>query len=172
MAVTNYHTVNGEIIGETTVGSPRVDYLTDALGSVTATVNQGAQVVNTYRYNPFGSLLAKTGTGPDPAFGWGGELGYKPSGNAFSNFYIMLRHQDELNGRWATKDRGRFASGPWKQYVFALNNPVRFTDPTGMNVPQRRTSLVNPRTPPGTPCTFPYTCDPPSKCTLDPCRPG
>ncbi len=39
MPVTNYYTVNGEIIGERTAGSPRVDYLTDALGSVTATVN-------------------------------------------------------------------------------------------------------------------------------------
>ena len=41
MAVTNYHTVNGRIIGETTSGT-RTDYLTDALGSVTATVNQSA----------------------------------------------------------------------------------------------------------------------------------
>ena len=70
MPVTNYYTVNGEIIGERTAGSPRVDYLTDALSSVAATVNQSAQVVNTYRYKPYGALLAKTGTGPDPAFGW------------------------------------------------------------------------------------------------------
>ena len=39
MPVTNYHTVNGEIIGETTSGV-RTDYLVDALGSVTGTVNQ------------------------------------------------------------------------------------------------------------------------------------
>ena len=71
MAVTNYYTVNGEIIAEKTAGSSRVDYLTDALGSVTATVNQSAQVVNTYRYKPYGSQLAKTGVGADPSFpGW------------------------------------------------------------------------------------------------------
>jgi hypothetical protein len=34
MPVTNYYTVNGEIIGEKTTGGSRVDYLTDALGSV------------------------------------------------------------------------------------------------------------------------------------------
>jgi hypothetical protein len=39
MLVTNYYTVNGEIIGEKTTGGSRVDYLTDALGSVMATVN-------------------------------------------------------------------------------------------------------------------------------------
>ena len=32
-----YHTVNGRILGETAAGV-RTDYLTDALGSVTATV--------------------------------------------------------------------------------------------------------------------------------------
>ena len=44
MGVTNYHFVNGEIIGETTTGSRRGSIiLTDALGSVTATVNQSAR---------------------------------------------------------------------------------------------------------------------------------
>jgi len=37
MPVTNYHTVNGRIRGESTAGV-RTDYLTDALGSVVATV--------------------------------------------------------------------------------------------------------------------------------------
>ena len=48
MPVTNYHTANGMLLGETTAGV-RTDYLTDALGNVTGTVNQSAQVVNTYR---------------------------------------------------------------------------------------------------------------------------
>ena len=74
MPVTNYLTVNGEIIGEST-GGVRTDYLTDALGSVTATVDQSASVVNTYRYKPYGELLAKTGTGSDPIFGWVGSQG-------------------------------------------------------------------------------------------------
>ena len=47
MAVTNYYTLGGEILGEKTTGQSRVDYLTDALGSVTATLNESAQVVNT-----------------------------------------------------------------------------------------------------------------------------
>ena len=71
MAVTNYYTVNGSIIEESTNGV-RTDYLMDALGSVTGTVNSSAQVINTYRYKPFGDLLSKTGTGADPAFGWVG----------------------------------------------------------------------------------------------------
>ena len=34
--------------------------------------HSSAQVINTYRYKPFGDLLSKTGTGADPAFGWVG----------------------------------------------------------------------------------------------------
>ena len=74
-----YFTINGDIIGEKTAGGSRVDYLTDALGSVIGTVNQSAQVVNTYRYKPYGAQLAKTGVGADPAFGWVGTHGYRPT---------------------------------------------------------------------------------------------
>jgi hypothetical protein len=49
MAVTNYYTIDGEIIGEKVGANARTDYLTDALGNVTATVNQTPAVVNTYR---------------------------------------------------------------------------------------------------------------------------
>ncbi len=45
MATKCYHTVNGELRGETTSGV-RTGYLTDVLGSVTATVNALA-VTNT-----------------------------------------------------------------------------------------------------------------------------
>ena len=81
MPVTNYHTVNGQIIGETTAGV-RTDYMVDALGSVTGTVNQSGQVVNTYRYKPYGALLAKTGTGADPKMGWVGSRGYRATGRS------------------------------------------------------------------------------------------
>ena len=126
-----FHSIGGIIIGETSTGSPRVDYLTDALGSVTATVNQSAQVVNTYRYKPFGATLAKTGTGPDPAFGWAGTHGYRPTGNPFSNFYVMLRHYDELGGRWPTVDPTGFGGAEWNLYRYVENNPVTWVDPTG-----------------------------------------
>ena len=61
MPVTNYCTVDGEIIGEGTSGS-EINYATDALGSVTGTL-VGDQLQNTYAYQPYGALLAKTGAG-------------------------------------------------------------------------------------------------------------
>ncbi len=129
MSVTNYYTVNGEIFGERTAGSPRVDYLTDALSSVTATVNQSALVVNTYRYKPFGALLAKTGTGPDPAFGWVGTQGYRPTKQNFSDFYVRARHYDSTTGRWPNVDPiGRY--GGLNLFRYVENASVVFTDPT------------------------------------------
>ena len=133
MPVTNYHTVNGEIIGETTVGSPRVDYLTDALGSVTATVNQSAQVVNTYRYNPFGSLLAKTGSGPDPAFGWVGGGGYQPTGNEYAEFSAVLRdYAVALARRWSTPDPIGIFGGSSNFFEYVGNGATTWTDPLGL----------------------------------------
>ena len=103
MAVTNYYTINGEIIAEKTTGGNRVDYLTDALGSVTATLNQSAQVVNTYHYKPYGAQLAKSGVGTDPSFQWVGSQGYKQTSKKYSDIYVRARHYDTSTGRWTTK---------------------------------------------------------------------
>ena len=69
---TSYYTVNGEIIGESSNGV-RLDYLTDALGSVTAKVDQTGAVVSTARYKPYGDLLS----GTSYKFGWVGTQGYR-----------------------------------------------------------------------------------------------
>lgn len=71
MGVTNYHTINGRIVGETKDGVRR-HYVHDAVGSVVATLDSNGTIENTYRYKPFGALLAKTGTAPDPRIGWHG----------------------------------------------------------------------------------------------------
>jgi hypothetical protein len=91
MAVTNYYSINGEIIGEKAAGIPRLDYLTDALGNVTATMNQVGAIVNTYRYKPYGGLLAKTGVGADPKFRWVGSQGYRQTGNKYADVYVRAR---------------------------------------------------------------------------------
>lgn len=124
-----FYTVTGEIIAEKATESTRVDYLTDALGSVTATVNQSAQVVNTYRYKPYGTQLAKTGTAPDPSFGWVGTKGYRPTQQKFSDFYVRARHYSEEVGRWTTKDPIDRLHYP---YRYGLSNPGLLSDPSGL----------------------------------------
>lgn len=115
MAVTNYYTVNGEIIGEKRTGSSRIDYLADTLGSVTATVNQSAQIVNTYRYKPYGQQLARTRTVADPKFTWVGTQGYRQMGRSYSDVYVRARHYDTGAGRWTTKDIAYLLSDWFKE---------------------------------------------------------
>src|SRR5215212_59197 len=104
MPTTNYYSINGELIGEKVGTGARTDYLTDALGSVTATLNQSGAVVNTYRYKPYGAQLAKTGAGADPAFRWVGNQGYRQTGKKYSDVYIRARHYGEREGRWPNRD--------------------------------------------------------------------
>ena len=127
MPVTNYYTVDGEIIGEAT-GGVRADYMVDALGSVTGTVDQSAQVLNTYRYKPYGALLAKTGAGADPKRQWVGSLGYRATGRRQSESYVRARHYGTSSGLWTSHDRW------WPRLPalgYGLGNPCVFVDPTG-----------------------------------------
>ena len=153
MPVTNYYTVNGQIIGEKTTGGSRVDYLTDALGSVTATVDQNAAVVNTYRYKPYGAQLAKTGVGADPSLRWVGAHGYRQTGKEFAGSYVRARTYSRQTGTWSTKVPGQGGenfndyssakqSGTWRTkvpgqarehpYVYSSANPTSMVDPSGL----------------------------------------
>jgi hypothetical protein len=61
MATTNYYAVQGELLGEKVGAGSRADYLTDALGSVTATVDHTGTMLNRYAYKPYGTQLSKSG---------------------------------------------------------------------------------------------------------------
>ncbi len=127
MPVRNYHCVNGRLIAEITT-TVRTDYMTDALGSVTGTLNSSQTVVNTYRYKPYGELLAKTGAGVDPAFLWNGTTQSRKTGLAYSDQYNRARHYGTRQGQWTTVDPlwpGESA------YGYARQNPGTLVDPEG-----------------------------------------
>lgn len=132
MATTYYHTVNGKIRGQTTAGV-RTDYLTDALGSVVATVDSSAAVVNTYRYKPSGERLAKTGVGADPRFGWTGDTGSRRTERSFADQYNSARHYGTRQGQWTTIDPIAAERGHLWPYVYCNGNPTVPTDPSGLS---------------------------------------
>src|SRR2546423_15632302 len=113
---TSYLTVDGEILGQIS-GGVQTDFATDALGSVLATVNQSAQVVNTYRHKPYGAQLSKSGVGADPANRWVGGLGYRQTGKKWSDVYVRARHVDTRAGRWTTADPVRLVR-PAERYSY------------------------------------------------------
>ncbi len=100
MPVTNYYTVQGEIIGERTVGQSRLDYIPDALGSVVATVDQTLTVKITARYKPYGADLATTGT--TTKLGWFGEFGFRTQPSPHSNISASAWTYSTLDGTWTT----------------------------------------------------------------------
>ena len=128
MATTNYVTVNGIIVGESTGGVNRA-YGTDALGSVVATYS-GAVKENTYQYKPYGGLLAKTGLAPDPSFLWNGGSGYRATGLPSSDAYVRRRHFSALSAQWTTLD----PHWPSTQaYAYCLGSPIHLRDPSGLD---------------------------------------
>jgi len=134
MAVTNYDTLNGRIRGQSSAGA-RTDFLTDALGSVTATVDPAAAVVNTYRNKAYGVQLAKTGAGVDPKFLWAGDTGSRNTGLGGSDFYNRARHYGAGHATWTSplKSLVMVDNGNTEfTYSYAYQNPTTFIDPNGL----------------------------------------
>ena len=127
---TNYLMVNGMKIGHVKDGV-RADYLTDALGSVTATKNQSQHIVNTYRYKPYGGLLAKTGTGDDPRYLWTGNTGSRVTHTRNVNQYNVHRHYANGPASWTSVDP------LWPQeraYGYVRGKPTSYIDSNGTSI--------------------------------------
>ncbi len=127
MPVTNYHTLNGELLGETGPGGRRF-YGKDALGSVVATYDQNGTLENTYRYKPYGGLLSKTGSAPDPRFMWTGSTGSRTTGANYAEQYNRTNHYAAPPSAWVSVGPDRSGTGT---EAYAVDNPVRFSEAYG-----------------------------------------
>ncbi len=107
---------------------------TDHLGSVVAVTNSnGGLVGGITRYEPFGGYRGPAPTASNPSISDRGFTGQK--------------HQNELalidfNARWFMPEVGRFLSPDTivpdpkdpqslNRYAYTMNNPIRYSDPTG-----------------------------------------
>jgi RHS repeat-associated protein len=127
LAVTNYHTINGQIIGEST-GGTLTSYLPDALGSVIATAKAGA-IKNTYRTTPYGTTTVKTGADPDPRYVYNGTWGYRKTAMPYVDHHIRYRHHEGFTGRWTTMDPLWPHEHP---YSYVNGEPIDWIDPWGL----------------------------------------
>lgn len=133
MAVTNYYTMNGQIVGESTSGV-RTAYHRDALGSVVATTDQNQSVTATARCAAYGTAFATSGNYAALRFGWCGTLGYRKTqrsgiGLVQSEAYVRARHYSASASRWTTTDP---ADEDGNLYGYGESSPVTLVDPTGM----------------------------------------
>jgi len=130
----------GKLIGEyssvvQTGSSAKTVYTTnDHLGSPRINTDATGQVISRHDYHPFGEEIARTGYGSDnirkqfTSYERDGETGLD---------YAQARYFAHGYGRFSSPDRlmaiGR-ASSPqtWNRYSYVGNNPLVFTDPTGL----------------------------------------
>ena len=122
----------GEIIGNLAGGERRY-FVKDHLGSVRTTVDRNGNVVGHDDYYPFG--LAMPGRGSNSANPNGDYkfTGYEKDDEARLDLYhANARGYDPVLGRFMQIDPMSDLFPHVSSYAYGNNNPLRFTDPTGM----------------------------------------
>jgi len=107
--------------------------LTDHQGTVRdlAAVNAisgDTEIVNTYRYNAYGILLAETAPAVDHLFGFTG----RPSQTDAGLVNCLNRWYDPVIASWITQDPITFQGGDANLYRYCGNDPVNSVDPSGL----------------------------------------
>jgi len=103
--------------------------LTDHLGSTSLTTNASGAVTAEVRYAPFGTDRYTTGTTPT-SYRFTGQRKDATIGLYFYN----SRYYDPLLGRFIQSDTlvpNPSVPQSLNRYAYTLNNPVRYTDPSG-----------------------------------------
>ncbi len=88
-------------------------------------------LVSTYQYDPYGNLLSSTGSVTNP---WRFASGYFDSSTGLYKY--GTRYYNPGFGRWSQQDplRGQLNDPTsLNRYLYAGDDPVNFTDPSGMD---------------------------------------
>lgn len=108
-------------------------YLADRLGSVRDILNASTQAVGDHLdYDGFGNRT-ETASSYGDRYKWTGRE-YDPD-TSFQ--YNRARFYDSARGRWAQEDPKGFQAGDPNLYRYAGDDPVMFTDPSGL-MPNKR----------------------------------
>lgn len=102
----------------------------DALGSPVLVTDKNAKDVQRYIYEPFGNMITSKGNGENHYTFTGKER------DSESNlFYFGARYYNPILGRFISKDivePNYEDPQSLNRYVYAMNNPIKFIDPTGL----------------------------------------
>jgi RHS repeat-associated protein len=116
-------------------------YHYDSRGSTVALTAAGGQIMEAYAYDPFGRPI--NGIPSDNRFRYLGRHGVMDEENGF--LYIRARYYSTKRGRFTTKDPTTGKDGDsqsMNRYIYALNNPVRLIDISGLS-PLESASQLN-----------------------------
>lgn len=121
-------TPEGELLAQRSA-SGALYYITDAHESVTGMTDASGALVASYRYDPFGTLTASTGSIANP-WRFAGEFLDAPTGL----YKIGARYYDPAVGRWTQQDQVLDFSDVRQsnRYAYVGADPINFLDPTGL----------------------------------------
>jgi len=98
------------------------------LGSTRVLVNRSGAVQNSYTYDAYGNILAKTGTAANP-FDYAGEFTDSESGL----IYLRARYYDPTTAQFINRDPiGNSPLQNRNPYSYASANPNNRVDPSGL----------------------------------------
>ncbi len=98
----------------------------DGLGSITTITDNSRNIVQRYSYDSFGMPKPTTSFKNNYQFTsreWDPETGF---------YYYRARYYDPLLGKFLAKDPISYAGGDVNLYGMVNNNPINFTDPSGL----------------------------------------
>jgi RHS repeat-associated protein len=126
--VSTRYTYGGDLLAMEQPDGSRSYYHSDALGSVRAMSASDSTSRAAYRYDAYGNPRMITG-GAANLFRYTGQQLDAETGL----YYLRARYYDSLLGSFISRDPKLTLSG--QAYVYGLNNPTRYVDPSGELVP-------------------------------------
>ena len=104
-------------------------FLPDMLGSTRALTNTTGTITASYTYTAFGDVLTQTGT-PNTDYLYTGQQ-YDSTTDLYS---LRARYYNPTDGRFLSRDTWAYNfQNPVElnRYVYAMGNPISYTDPSG-----------------------------------------
>ena len=123
--------INGIISQNYTSGGNPVTqyYHYDDLGSVSNLTSSSGGSSSNYNYDAFGNLASAQASGDTNRY----LFSTKELDSRSGLLYFGRRYYDPEIGRWLTQDPLGMVDGP-NTYVYALNSPINYIDPNGLDV--------------------------------------
>jgi RHS repeat-associated protein len=116
-------------------------YIFDQNQDTIQIMDSSGKEVNRYQYSPFGEYRQKVEGIPNP-FTYVGEYGVMDDGKG--TYYMRMRNYDPNIGRFIIPDPIFINGGSLNLYTYALNNPIKYSDVSGLRIDLNSDSTNNP----------------------------
>jgi len=126
---------DGLLVGRQAAQTGFTAYHGDGLGNVRFLADRNGHPFAAYRYDAFGRPAQAAGIDPNPFRFVGQRSVYQHGVPAWPMLLMGFRYYDPASGRFLTRDPwpgNLFQPQSLNDYAYALDNPVRYSDPTGL----------------------------------------